>query len=447
MKYNKASESETQDDAAESHGTVQMVVLIGDDNVKYELSGNPGRMMIVLEFKAGESMQQLAVKYEVSEQVAPLLNVEPTNVDFGSVDAGKIQNTQLKITNKGIKKLHWKVSLPVQLQNRGQYLSFLNEEIKGKGYYAPSMGLGTLIQFLGAWPEYDGYPIVMNSEIPLMIGFTGSAAILYIEKESNAGVLSLYLDETPLGDIDCRSDKREIIELPVSTVLLEGQHTLKLTVSGGQVALKGMRIRAKEILSGPPGWIKISPDIGDTTSEVDYVNVRIQADRLEPGRYSGTVLVESDGGDIPIEVAINVMASNTAKILMVHYYARGFDFLYTSSPEREDKNVLSYYKRQGIAFRLFKENTPGTRKLFRWYHAGIGDHYYSSEPETAEKSLRGYILEGSIGSIATSKLPGTRELYRWYHPKTGLHVYTLDAKGEGFNKKGYTFDGIVGYVR
>ena len=425
---------------------IQMVVLVGNADVKYGRGIHFGSQQVVLKFKSGETIRQINLKFEIPERDAPVLRVDPVSLDFGTADAEKMPAGQFKITNPGTRKLVWKVVVSSQ-KDRGRFIPLYSEESRNKGVYVP-VKPDAMFQVTGNWREADGYPCGGDQENPLVIEFTGTGAILSARKDIDAGTLAVYLDDAPIGEFDCRSEKRGLIELPLGGKITEGVHRLTVKASGGDVVLTGIRLYGKDILSGPPGWIKVFPEVGDTTSETDYVNVRLQTDKLEQGFYAGTLLVQSNGGEIPVDISVRVLASNTPRILNVYKYTRGLDFLYTSDPAREDRNVLSYYRNQGFAFRLFKDNTPGTRKLFRWYHPQKGDHFYSSDPEgNGAKALYGYIFEGSIGNIATSKLPGTRELYCWYNAKTGLHFYTLDVKGEGFAKKGYKFEAIVGYVR
>ncbi len=429
-----------------SPASIQMVLLVGNESVKYARAVSFGTQQVQLRFKSGSALRPVTVKYEIPEQDAAVLNVEPSILDFGSAEAEKNQSGQFKITNRGVKQLHWKVA-PSGQKDRGRVISFLSEESRGKGVYVPPRA-DPMLQLSGSWKEAEGYPSGGDPESPLIIDFTGSAAVLSVRKDINAGVLAVHLDDFLIGVFDCRSGRRGIFEMPVGEKLPEGVHRLTVKASRGDVVLTGIRIQGKDILSGPAGWIKVFPEAGDTTSETDYVNVRVHTDRLEPGFYAGTLLVRSNGGDVPVDISIRVNASSASRVMNVYKYTRGLDFLYTADPDREDRHVLSYYRKQGFAFRLFKDNTPGTKKLFRWYHPRKGDHFYSSDPDGGgARALYGYIFEGAIGNIATSKLPGTRELYCWYNASTGLHFYTLDLKGEGFAKKGYKFNSIVGYVR
>jgi hypothetical protein len=105
------------------------------------------------------------------------------------------------------------------------------------------------------------------------------------------------------------------------------------------------------------------------------------------------------------------------------------------------------YVKEGIAFRLFVPETPGTRSFYRWYSPQKKEHFYHHDRSGGGKNLQGYVFEGAIGNIATSKMTNTRELYRWVNTSTGNHFYSTDPKGEKVVKKRYRFEGIAGYVK
>jgi hypothetical protein len=447
LKYDGVVQQSDARDESPASGAVQIGILAGDNSVKYELQQNYGSQSVSLRFRSRDLLRTIIVKYEILEQDVPVLNVEPSSIDLGSASGDTVTNLRLKIENKGVEKLHWKVSSPRLKKDRGRYISFYNEGCKGKGTYTLPERLEQTVQMNGKWKETEGFPAGDESVHDLTILFIGNGGALSIRKDVNAGNLSMFLDEVPLDSVDCNSENRGWIEVPFAEKLKEGPRRLKLNVTGGGVLVKGMRIYSRDIKSPPPGWITLSPNAGETTSESDYVNIRLSTDKMEPGLYADSILFQSNGGDLWVDLSVRVTGSDVPKIISVYKFIRGSDFLFTAYPEREDKRILKFYKRQGIAFRLFKENTPGTKKLYRWYHPGKGDHFYSSESEMSHSSLHGYILEGSIGNIATAKLPGTRELYQWHNVMTGLHFYTTDIKGEGYGQKGYKFESIIGYVR
>jgi hypothetical protein len=225
-------------------------------------------------------------------------------------------------------------------------------------------------------------------------------------------------------------------------------HTLTLIHTGGRTAIEGVSTYGREVKTGLQGIIHIFPNSGVTTKETDYVNISINTERLAPGWYGEDVVIRSTGGEETVELSFEISADGAPRILDVYRYVKDHHYLYTATPQTEAKNLdLSGYRKEGIAFRLFRAGTPGTVSFYRWHHPGKKDHFYSYDNRGGGKSLDGYVFEGIIGNIATSRLTGTKELYRWFNPSRGTHFYTTDQNGEGHAKKGYRFEAIAGYVR
>ncbi len=198
----------------------------------------------------------------------------------------------------------------------------------------------------------------------------------------------------------------------------------------------------------PPGSVSVFPMSGTTNKEIDYVNVMVDAKQLEHGYYSEDVIFSSNNGKAHVEISFEVSEKNVVKSIDVYRYVSGHDYLLTANPQAEDSVLRAQgYRKQGIAFRLFSSQTPGTTPFHRWYNASKKDHFYSHNLRGERKALQGYVYEGAIGNIATSRLTNARELYRWFNPATACHFYSTDPNGEAIIKKGYRFDGIAGYVR
>ncbi|MCG6536643.1 MAG: hypothetical protein L7F78_18520, partial [Syntrophales bacterium LBB04] len=260
--------------------------------------------------------------------------------------------------------------------------------------------------------------------------------------------LSVFLDEQFVTDIDGYAERQERAEILVIEDQPESPHLITIVGEGGRVIIEGVRIFGKPVLKGPRGWISVLQDSGTTTRETDYVNIVPNTSQLTPGLYGEYVLFTSNGGDAAVEVFMEVAAETKPRLLNVHRYVIGSDYLYTTNPQAEMARLqVKGYHSQGLAFRLFSPGTPATTDFYRWFNPVKGDHFYSSDPAGGGKPLQGYLFEGSIGNIATSRLTGTMELYRWYNPTTGCHFYTTNQSGEGMGKKGYLFDGISGFVR
>lgn len=389
----------------------------------------------------------------VEMQPAPLLDLEPLRIDFGTVRPGEQITKRIRLVNRGREPLKWRVGvagargMPAKAQLPvGRYLSLRSEAAAAGGY--PSSGpLREGLEFSGTWSEEGGYPSGQGEQSVLRYRFTGTGIGLYFWKSPGGGPFSVFFDEQFAGLIDGHAERRERGETLIVEGQPEGPHLLTIISGEGRVTMEGLRIFGKPVQKGPPKWISVFPDSGMTTRETDYINVAVNTRQLLPGIYGDRIFFTSNGDDADVEIFLEVAAETIPRFLDVHRYLSGSDYLYTTNPQVEASRLqLKGYQYQGIPFRLFAPGTPGTIDFFRWFNPAKGDHYYSYDPKGG-KPLPGYILEGAVGNIATSRLAGTRELYRWFNPAKGSHFYTTDPVGEGLAKKGYRFEGIAGFVR
>jgi hypothetical protein len=237
-------------------------------------------------------------------------------------------------------------------------------------------------------------------------------------------------------------------ELLVAEGLAEGPHVLTVISKDSRLVFEGVKILGENIFYLPAGSINIVPNSGATTSQNNYLKVTLNTGQMTPGYYADDIVFDTNGGEAIVEVFAEVIPDNTLKIIDIYRYYNGTDYLFTANPQSEAKRLIqNSYAKEGIAFRLFKPETPGTTCFYRWYSPQKKDHFYHYNPTGGGKNLQGYIFEGSIGNIATSRLTNTRELYRWYNSKTGHYFYSTDLQGGKINKKTYRFDGIAGYVK
>ncbi len=437
---------------------VQLILEAGGDTIVCRKDLTPGsyRELIKLASTGGTRSIFLAFKL-VEAEAKPLIEVEPLRVDFGIVAAGKQVTKRVRLTNKGRDPLKWRAAVQVskkaeagaQQVPAGRYLSFLNEEIRGKGAYAPPAHLKDTLEFAGRLAEDNGYPSFSGINSTMKYRFWGTGITLYLWNVPDGGNLAVYVDDQFIHVYNCYAVQKEEVEFPVVDLLAEGPHTLTLVSDGGRALIEGARIHGQEAAGlGNAGWIKVYPATGVTTRETDYVNIALNTQNLSPGIYADDIVFSSDRGGAVVEVSVEIVAEQSPKVLDVYRFVKGADYLYTSNPQAEGNNLLARgYRKQGIAFRLFSPDMPGTTPFYRWYNAQRGDHFYSYDYGSSGKSPQGYVFEGTIGNIATSRLTNTRELYRWFNPSTGCHFYTTAQNGGDIAGRGYKFDGIAGYVR
>ena len=418
-----------------------------------QLSFGSHREMIKLSSNGGT--RTIFVRFELSSgQSVPQIRVEPPRIDFGVVGPGDSVTRRIKVTNRGKETLRWQVAMQESAESNGKstvagrYISFLNEGIKGTGIYAAPAPLKDTTELTGTWSENNGYPSSAEPSDTIKYRFWGTGITIFFSMDNGGGSVVAYVDDNNSINHECRAGQKEKAECLVAEGLPYGSHSLTIVNQGGRIVVEGVRVYGKDVKRGKPGWITIFPDSGRTTKEIDYVNIVVNTKHLERGYYGDTIVFDSNGGEVAVELSLEVLDEHIPKIVDIYRYAAGSDYLFTANPQAEANTLRSGgYRKQGIAYRLFSPGTPGTTPFYRWYSDTRKDHFYSHDPRGEGKSLQEYVYEGTIGNIATSRLTNTRELYRWYNPSTGGHFYSTDPGGEVIIKQGYRFDGIAGYVR
>jgi len=403
---------------------------------------------------AGE-VKIIDLSYNVMEYpLEPVLSVHPQRLDFGTLAANQQAMRKIEITNRGRQPLRWKLE-PLHTAPEmagvdpvvGQYHSFFRTEIAGTGAYRLAAAKDRPVELTGHWGEMEGFPEAQEKAI-LKYHYTGGEAIVYYWKSPAGKNMSVYLDNQPMGQLEAYSEQTVSAQYRLPESPFPGGHTLTLVNHQGRVVIEGVKILGKPLNRDQGKWLRIFPDVGATTREVDYLHLALDTTGLRPGVHGQYFLLSSNGGVTPLEIYVEVASETAAKILDVYRYSHGDDLLFSINPQGESRLASGFdYHKDGIAFRLYIAGTPGTTEFYRWYNNRAQCHFYSYEANGEGKLNRDYIWEGTIGNIATSRLANTRPLYRWHHDGTGQYFFTTDPRGEGRTKKGYKYDGIAGYVR
>jgi len=412
------------------------------------------RKEIGLTFAGGRRTVFVEFRIQPAQGV-PSIHLYPQRLDLGIQTPGKILSKKIELTNRSREKLQWSVvgpaenkatALPMESKQE-RYFSFRNEEPPEPGKYLVPEHLKDAMELFGKWTERNGYPLIKSGAGSLKYRFQGTGISLFLQSHTPDGNCSVYLDEAPVNLPEELSGEWEKKEILIAEGLADGFHTLNLLIKGGNLEMEGVKVFGREAQRGPRGWITVFPNSGTTLSEIDYLHVKVDTTSLTPGIYGDDILFQTNAGEAAAEVYVNIVPDTGQKVLDVYLYTNDFDFLYTSDPQSEARRLYqNRYIKEGIAFRLFAPQTPGTTAFHRWYNPVIKDHFYAYERTGGGKRLEGYLYEGTIGNIATSRMTNTRELYRWYNPSTGRHYYSTHTKLPPTLKK-YRFDGIAGYVR
>jgi hypothetical protein len=434
----------------------QLLFEAGEQASAFTRKIEPGHHHVHVRMETDAGPRAFDILFKLLDTAAqPLLGIDPLQIDFGAATRGEKVSRRVKVTNEGWETLKWRASVARATvpdtdgaSDTGKYISFLNHEIAGSGHYKVARHLKDGLELPDKWAENQGYPYASADGHTLRYHFTGTGIAVYFWKGPATGQLTAFVNDRFLFKQEGVSEQKERFKWQVAEGLSGGSHVLTLVNRNGPVAIEGVRIYGSETIPLNPASIAISPDNGAVTRQTNYVNITVNTLLLSPGHYSGYIFFDSNGGQKEVELSVDVMLDNISRILNVYRYVRDQDYFLTTNPQVESAALQARgYTNQGIAFRLFSPDMPGTTEFYRWFHPQKGDHFYGYELKSAKRPIQGYILEGSIGNIATSRLTHTRELYRWYNPSSRHYFYTVDSKGEGMQKKGYQYDGIAGYVR
>ncbi len=440
------------------NSSVDVELIIGSEDQKLVCTKElpVGHYKEEIRLNADQVKTGIYVSFNIAyTQQSPVISLNPGRLDLGSVLPGKTGSKKIILNNTGREMLKWSVSMPkhdtndvAALLKRGRYVSFTNSETTGGIYNVPP-SLKDMLKLTGKWTNDKGYPACEKGVNNIKVNFLGSGIILYLATYPEQGNLSISLDGTALDGIELWEElKANQGEIFISDKLNFGAHVLDIKSKNTPLALEGVRILGIATSFFPEGSVKIFPNSGATTRQSNYLTVSFNPGSTSPGYYADELLFATNGGDVIVEAFVEILPENITKVIDIYRYTNGGDHLYTADPASETSRIVQgKYVKEGIAFRLFKADTPGTKTFYRWYNPQTRSHFYHYIPTGGGKDLRGYISEGAIGNIATSKLTNTRELYRWYNATTGRYFYSTDAQGGQFNKKNYKFDGIAGYVR
>lgn len=117
------------------------------------------------------------------------------------------------------------------------------------------------------------------------------------------------------------------------------------------------------------------------------------------------------------------------------------DHLYTVDPNGENSSQFGY-AHNGICGYVYPSQYPDTVPLYRFYHAGLGDHFYTQSSNA--EGATDWKFERIECYLPSSRDNGATILYRWFGH--GNHFYTLDPQGEAAVPQGYTREGDAGFV-
>lgn len=452
-----SGENVSGDKAKSSSYYASLKLLAGSRELECRKLLKSGQNRTAIRISSTGGQRNIFVNFRIpSSQGLPAVHLDPQRLDFGVQASGKVASKKIALTNKGKEMLKWSVFPGVVSKKepfaelssespKERYFSFHAEALPLPGKYLIPDHLKSSLELIGQWGEKNGYPVSKSVPASLKFRFSGKGLSLFLQSHLKEGNCTIYLNDEVLKLPDVLSGEWEKKELLVAEGLADGPHVVTIVIREGSLEVEGMKVLGKEVIRGPRGWIAVYPNSGTTLTETDYLNVRVDTSNLAPGYYTDQILFKTNAGEEKAEIFVDVVHDFSHKNIDVYLYSKDLDYLLTADPQAESQRIIQNgYLKEGIAFRLFSPETPGTKSFYRWYHPARKDHFYSYERSGGGKALDGYVFEGALGNIATSRMTNTRELYRWFNPTTGRHYYSTKLTPA---KKSYRYDGIAGYVR
>ena len=148
---------------------------------------------------------------------------------------------------------------------------------------------------------------------------------------------------------------------------------------------------------------------------------------------------------------------------LYRYWKPSSDHFYTTNIHEIGTAVPGQYgnhgfKSEGIAAIVLTHPTPHTVPLYRYWNAGVADHFYTTNPHEIGTTTpgvvgkHGYKSEGIACYCFSTHYQHTVPLYRYYNGAQFDHFYTTNSAEIGTTTPGqvgnhhFTSEGIACYV-
>jgi hypothetical protein len=131
--------------------------------------------------------------------------------------------------------------------------------------------------------------------------------------------------------------------------------------------------------------------------------------------------------------------------LFRYWNARAGDHFYTTSWAElgSGRNGWVY---EGVQCYIYARPATGSTPLFRYFNSRITDHFYTTSWSELGAGRNGWVLEGIQGYVHASRPAGTIPLYRYWNPRIGDHFYTTSWTELGNGAHGWQYEGVQCYV-
>ncbi len=104
------------------------------------------------------------------------------------------------------------------------------------------------------------------------------------------------------------------------------------------------------------------------------------------------------------------------------------------------------YAYEGVQCYVFQNAATGSTPLYRYWNGNARHHFYTTNWNELGAGRHGWVLEDIEGYACATQQPGMIPLYRYWNSGIGDHFYTTSWDELGNGRHGYVFEGIQCYV-
>ena len=160
-----------------------------------------------------------------------------------------------------------------------------------------------------------------------------------------------------------------------------------------------------------------------------------------PARF-GTITIDAGSKSVTIQIS----QQGIPTVSFYRYWNAGIYNHYYTTDFSELGNGANGYVFERVEGHVYASQVSGTVPLKRYYCADNGDHFYTTSPNEPGSGLPCYQFERVEAYVYPSQVPGTVPLYRYYEPNAQDHFYTTNFNELGNGKLGWYLEGVQCYV-
>ena len=160
---------------------------------------------------------------------------------------------------------------------------------------------------------------------------------------------------------------------------------------------------------------------------------------------NGTITINDGGYSGPPIQTIQISQQGSTLSLYRYWNAGIYNHYYTTNFS-ELGNGANGYVFEKVEGHVYGSQVSGTVPLKRYYCAENGDHFYTTNPNEPGPGLPCYQFERVEAYVFPNQVSGTVPLYRYYEPNNYDHFYTTNYNELRTGGLGWYLEGVQCYV-